>query len=95
MAPDVQGGDSSMDVPPVSDAPGLVSGEAPSPVFKVPPSQVMSVAQCPHVSSRRVVRPAYLGDCDLRGEECSVVYSRVRPLLARPSDACFDAVDGA
>jgi len=59
---DVQGEDSILDFPPVSAGPGLVSGEAPSPVSKVPPSPVMSAAQCAHVSSRRVVRPEYLGD---------------------------------
>ena len=59
---DVQGEDSILDFPPVSAGPGLVSGEAPSPVSKVPPSPVMSAAQYAHVSSRRVVRPEYLGD---------------------------------
>ena len=62
MDPDVQGGDSNMDVPPVSVAPGLATGEEPSSAYKVPPSPVMSAAQCPCASSKRVVRPTYLGN---------------------------------
>ena len=33
--------------------------------------------------------------CDLRGDECSFVYGEVRLLLARPSEAYFDAMNGA
>ena len=64
---DVQGGDSNMDVPLVSVAPGLVSGGEPSPVSKAPPSPVVFTVQCSHFLPEGLYNPGIWVTMRLKG----------------------------